>query len=202
MWRLCAAITRHMTSGHSVSHCLSPGRRSWAPPWQRGVCCTSSAGVACTEQLLCLHQDLQARKARKLGGQGSTGPWQTAKMGLREMCSCLTPSLALTVMCTLSWAVPASLLPFRWVSPVWCLSAQRSLLPLPPTALLDVLVPPGPTTSYSICPCGQVCLVQCHGEQGLQFLGVAGLVHFEHRDNFSPWSKNYLILKYLPPGII
>lgn len=56
---------------------------------------------------------------------------------MKEMCSCLIPPLAPTMDCTSSWPVPASLLPSRWVSPVWCLATQRPFLPLPPTALLD-----------------------------------------------------------------
>lgn len=59
----CTIFSRHTCLLWVVLPIASLLEEGELPPWQRGVCCTSSAGAACSVQFVCLHQDLQAGKA-------------------------------------------------------------------------------------------------------------------------------------------
>lgn len=174
VWRLCHFHKAHMTSGHGVTHCLSPGRKRRAPSlaawcvlclWCRGClqCAVSVPTPGSTGKESTVHGSWEDKKHWFVSNSqdGHEGDVQLPNSSLL-----LKPPLW---MCTPSQPVPASLVPSRWVSPVWCLATQRPLLPLLPAALLDVLAPPGPTISYSSTHVVTDCLGQPHGKQGLQF---------------------------------
>lgn len=139
VWRLCAAFTRQWWhSGCGVTSCHAPGwaHRTASTLPGKAMCAAPLVlrlRVVCRWYVCTRTYRLGEHYAWKLGGQGSTVSGQTAKVEVREMCSCLTTPLALLWTCTLPWLVPVSLTPSSQVGLTHVVSGETEAPSAPST---------------------------------------------------------------------
>ena len=172
-WRLCAASTRHTRPLSTVlcpSSLLAELTGWWVPSFGKAACPTPLVlrlHAACRWYVCTRTYRLEKCHAWKLGGQGSTGWWQTAKTEVRETCSCLTTPLAPAVDVHAAVAGTSrslcSLASGSHLCGVWWDRGPFSPFHQQPCCICCCLLAP------QLAPPSRDCLIQLLVEQGLQF---------------------------------